>query len=67
MHVLPRRNKQNSMGGLQEQIDCRLIRFLEIPERVERALADVPRCQELTLARVLEADALARETVYALR
>ncbi len=43
------------------------IRFLEIPERVERALADVPRCQELTLARVLEADALARETVYALR
>lgn len=43
------------------------IRFLEIPERVERALSDVPRCQELTLARVLEADALARETVYALR
>ena len=43
------------------------IRFLEIPERVERALADVPRCQELTLARVLEADALARETAYALR
>ena len=43
------------------------ISFLEIAERVERALADVPRCGKLTLARVQEADALARETVYALR
>lgn len=43
------------------------IGFLEIAERVERALAEVPRCEELTLSRVLEADALARETVYALR
>ncbi len=43
------------------------IGFLEIPELVERALADVPRCGGLTLAQVLEADAMARETVYSAR
>lgn len=42
-------------------------RFLEIPELVERALAEVPRCETLTLERVLESDALARETVYSVR
>ncbi len=43
------------------------IRFLEIPERVERVLAEAPRYRELTLERVLESDALAREKVYSLR
>ncbi len=41
--------------------------FLEIPELVERALAEVPRCETLTFARVLEADAQARELVYSAR
>lgn len=40
------------------------IGFLDIPALVERTLRDVPRCGELTLDRVLEADALARESVY---
>lgn len=43
------------------------IGFLEIPELVSRALEKVPRCETLTLERVLESDARARELVYSAR
>lgn len=43
------------------------IGFLEIPELVSRALEKVPRCKTLTLERVLESDARARELVYSAR
>lgn len=41
--------------------------FTDIPELVERALAEAPRRRELTLEGVLESDALARELVYSAR